>query len=195
MASAPTPSSTARTRSTADAQRAHILAAALAGFARAGYRATPVSEIAARSGVSPAYVFSLFSGKLGLFVATVDHCYELVSDALVAGGETAGSSTPQVVLDAMSDAYVQLISDRDLIMLQVHAQSACDVPEIRAAVQRGVAAVVRVVARVSGADPAAVQRFMAYGQLCHLIVQAELTEIREVWAETLTAGIRHSPDH
>ena len=37
----------------------------------------------------------------------------------------------------MSAAYVELIRDRNLIMLQVHAQSACDVPEIRDAVRRG----------------------------------------------------------
>ncbi|MBT2230257.1 TetR/AcrR family transcriptional regulator [Nonomuraea sp. NEAU-A123] len=159
--------------------------------AHAGYHATPVAEVAEAAQVSPAYVFRLFPGKLGLFVATVDHCYEQVAAALVKGGEAAESSAPDDVLAAMSAAYTELIRDRNLIMLQVHAQSACDVPEIRDAVRRGVARVVSAVSRVSGADPSAVQRFIAYGQLCHLIVQADLGAVNESWARTVSAGISH----
>lgn len=180
-----------RSRSTAEDQRKRIITSAVSGFAHAGYHATPVTTIAELAGVSPAYVFRLFPGKVGLFVATVEHCYDLVASALVEGGEAAGSASPDVILDSMTAAYVNLIGDRELIMLQVHAQSACDVPEIRDAVRRGVATVVQAVARVSGAEPLAVQRFIAYGQLCHLIVQAELSDLRESWAETLSAGIRH----
>ncbi len=180
-------------RSTAEVQRVRIVQAALPAFSGAGYHATPVATVAEAAGVSPAYVFRLFPGKVGLFVATVDHCYDRVVATLVEGGESAGSQDPGVVLGAMTGAYVELIRDRDLIMLQVHAQAACDVPEIRDAVQRGIAAVVRAVTRVSGADPAAVQRFVAYGQLCHLIVQADLVEVDESWARTVSAGIRH-PD-
>lgn len=178
-------------RSTADEQRTRIVAHALAGFSRAGYHATPVAGIAEAAQVSPAYVFRLFPGKLGLFVATIDYCYGQVASALLAGAETSSSSKPDDVLEAMSLAYVDLIRDRDLIMLQVHAQSACDVPEIRDAVHRGLATIVREVSRASGADPIAVQRFIAYGQLCHLIVQAGLDDVRESWAELITAGMSH----
>ena len=181
-----------RSRSTAEQQRTRILQSAVAVFAHAGYHATPVTEIAATAGVSPAYVFRLFPGKLALFVAAVNQCYTQVAEALVAGGEAAGSVGPDGILDAMSDAYVDLIGDRDLIMLQVHAQSACDLPEIREAVRAGVSLVVRAVTRVSGAEPAAVQRFIAYGQLCHLIVQADLHDLTDSWAETVTAGMRHN---
>jgi len=182
---------TSGTRSTAGEQRVKIVSRALAAFAHAGYHATPVAEVAEAAGVSTAYVFRLFPGKLGLFVATLDHCYDLVTAALVRGGEAAGAVGPDAVLAAMTTAYVDLIKDRNLIMVQVHAQSACDVPEIRDAVRRGMAKIVSAVTRVSGAEPAAVQRFIAYGQLCHLIVQADLFAIDESWARTLSAGIRH----
>jgi AcrR family transcriptional regulator len=178
-------------RSTAEVQRVKIVSRAVAAFAHAGYHATPVADVAAAAGVSPAYVFRLFPGKLGLFVATVDHCYEQVAAALVEGGEAAGTTDPDDVLAAMSAAYVALIKDRNLIMFQVHAQSACDVPEIQDAVRRGLAKVVGAVSRVSGAEPAAVQRFLAYGQLCHLIVQAGLGELDESWARTVSNGIIH----
>lgn len=178
-------------RSTAEDQRRRIVAQALVVFARAGYHATPVTDVASAAGVSPAYVFRLFPGKLGLFVAVVDHCYDLVAAAMTSGGEASASSGPDDVLAAMTEAYIDLIRDRDLIMLQVHAQSATDVPEIKAAVRRGIAAVVRAVSSISGAEPAAVQRFMAYGQLCHLIVQTDLYEVDEAWARVLNEGIRH----
>ncbi|WKK72276.1 TetR/AcrR family transcriptional regulator [Rathayibacter oskolensis] len=149
--------------------------------------------MAADAGVSPAYVFRLFPGKLGLFVAAVDRCYALVSSTLAAAGEASPSSDPADRLEAMSEAYIALVADRDLIRLQVHAQSACEVPEIREAVRRGLSELVRSVSVVSGADGPAVQRFLAYGQLCHLIVQAELDGVDSEWARIATAGIRH-PD-
>lgn len=182
-----------KSRSTAEAQRSKIISRAVPVFAHAGYHATPVAQVAEAAGVSPAYVFRLFPGKLALFVAAVEHCYKRVRIGLVASAEATTGTTPEEILAAMSDAYVDLIRDRDLIMLQVHAQSACDVPEIRAAVQRGLADLVTAVTNASRADALSVQRFIAYGQLCHLIVQADLTSIDEPWAHTVSAGIRH-PD-
>ncbi|PPH04243.1 TetR family transcriptional regulator [Rathayibacter sp. AY1G1] len=183
----PSPSS----RSTAEAQRERITAAALHVFARTGYAATPITEVAAEAGVSPAYVFRLFPGKLGVFVAAVDRCYEQVATTLAAAGEASPSSDPADRLEAMTVAYIDLIADRDLIMLQSQAQSACDVPEIREAVRRGISAVVRTVTVVSGADGPAVQRFVAYGQLCHLIVQTDLGGVDSEWARIVSDGIRH----
>ncbi|QHC64110.1 TetR family transcriptional regulator [Rathayibacter festucae] len=178
-------------RSTAEAQRERITAAAVHVFARTGYSATPITEVASEAGVSPAYVFRLFPGKLGVFVAAVDRCYELVASTLAAAGEASVSSDPADRLEAMTLAYIDLIADRDLIMLQSQAQSASGVPEIREAVRRGISTVVRTVSVVSGADGPAVQRFIAYGQLCHLIVQTDLGGVDSEWARIVSAGIRH----
>lgn len=178
-------------RSTADDQRTRIVARAVEVFARSGYRATPVADVATAAEVSPAYVFRLFDGKLGLFVAAVDACYGRVGDALVVGGEGSATSDPADRLAAMSAAYVALIADQTLIALQVHAQSACDVPEIRDAVRRGIRRVVEVVTAGSGADAAAVQRFLAYGQLCHLVVQAGLADVDTAWARVVDHGLSH----
>ena len=160
-------------------------------FARGGSRATPVADAATAAEVSTASVFRLFDGKLGLFVEAVDSCYDQVTAAVLAGADRASSNSPEDKLDAMSDAYVELVADRDLIALQVHATSACDVPEIREAVRRGLAKTTEAVTAASAADDDAVQRFMAYGQLCHLVVQAELYDLDSPWAETLSHGIRH----
>ena len=167
-----------------------IVARAVDVFAVSGYKATPVADVATAAKVSPAYVFRLFEGKLGLFVAAVDDCYAQVASALVAGVDDTGTAAER--LELMTQAYIELIRDRSLIALQVHAQSACDVPEIRAAVQRGLRELITSVTLTSGADAHSVQRFIAYGQLCHLIVQAEVSPIDETWAHTLSDGIRHA---
>lgn len=168
-----------------------IVARAVEVFARSGYKATPVADVATAAKVSTAYVFRLFDGKLGLFVAAVDDCYGQVAAAMIAGAEKSATSDPVDKLDAMTTAYVDLIRDRSLIALQVHAQSACDVPEIQDAVRRGISTVVRVVSRESGADDASVQRFLAYGQLCHLIVQAGISDVDAAWARLVDHDIQH----
>jgi AcrR family transcriptional regulator len=185
---------TARTgsRSTAEARRATVLQRAITVFARTGYHATPVADVADAADISTAYVFRLFDGKLGLFVAALDHCYTRVMWALADGADsTDADATPEEVLYAMGGAYAALIADRDLLMLQVHALSAADVPEIGAAVRRGFERVVTYAQERSGGDQAAVQRFIAYGQLCHLIVAADLGAVGAGWAQTLTTGMRH----
>ncbi|RFA21173.1 TetR/AcrR family transcriptional regulator [Subtercola boreus] len=191
MTTTPVATQSRGTRSTAEDQRLRIVARAVEIFSRSGYQATPVASVAAAAKVSTAYVFRLFDGKLGLFVSAVDDCYAQVAAALTAGAGRSVSETPTDRLDAMSLAYIELIRDRSLIALQVHAQSACDVPEIRDAVRRGISSVVHVVTQQSGADDDAIQRFLAYGQLCHLVVQAGLADVDTVWARTVDHGIRH----
>lgn len=188
----PTGGRSASLRSTSGAQRVNVVAQAVAVFAKNGYYATPVTDVAAAARISPAYVFRLFPTKLGLFVAAVEHCYELMRKTMERGAEAAdpGSDSEQL-LAAMGDAYVELIRDRSVLMLALHAQSASDVPEIRQAVQRGVGKVVETVSALSGARPYAVQQFMAVGLLCQLIVTADLDNVDASWARTLTAGIRH----
>ncbi|MCX5068967.1 TetR/AcrR family transcriptional regulator [Micromonospora lupini] len=178
-------------RSTAEARRATVLNAAVSAFARTGFHATPVTAVAAAAGISEAYVFRLFAGKLGLFVAAAGTCFERIVVALEAGAERAGDAGPEEVLEAMGDAYAELIADRDLLLFQVQAQAVTDVPEIAEAVRAGYKRVATFVRSRSGASDAQVQQFFAYGQLCHLIVTAGLEQVPEPWARALTAGIRH----
>lgn len=65
-------------RSTADARRSFITARAVSAFARRGYDATQVTEVAEAAGISQAYVFRLFDSKLGLFLAALEHCHERI---------------------------------------------------------------------------------------------------------------------
>ncbi|MBE3000812.1 TetR/AcrR family transcriptional regulator [Nocardiopsis sp. HNM0947] len=181
--------------STAEARKATVVASAIHVFAASGYLGTPISAVAEHAGISPAYVFKLFPGKKQLFVAALDRCFELIREALAEGAEAAASGEAEDVLDAMGGAYAALIADRDLLMLQVHALSAADVPEIGEAMRRGMAETTRFASSRSGGSARQVQRFIATGQLCHLVTTLELDRVDQSWARTLDMDIRHAaPD-
>jgi AcrR family transcriptional regulator len=179
--------------STSELRRPVVIDSAIRTFARSGYLGTSVAQVAVEAKISPAYVFKLFPSKEQLFVAALDHCFELVEQALAAGADSATDATPSVVLEAMGDAYADLIANRSLLMLQVHAQSAADVPEIGEALRRGLERITRFASSRSGASDPEVQSFIAFGQLCHLIVTTGIDGRGEHWARLLTEGIRH-PD-
>lgn len=179
------------TLSTAEARRRTAIDSAVTEFARTGYLGTPVTAVAHAAGISPAYVFKLFPSKEELFVAALDRCFDRILETLELGAATGADRSPLGILDAMGGAYAALIADRSLLMLQVHAQSAADVPEIRAGLRRGLERVTTFVADTSGAADADVQRFLAYGQLCHLIVTIGLDAEPPAWATAVVTGIRH----
>lgn len=169
-----------------------VAASAVREFSRGGYHGTTFADVGRESDISPAYVHKLFPSKERLFVAALEDAFARIVAALGDGAEQASEQTPDAVLDAMGAAYADLIADRDLLMLQVHAQSVAAIPQIGQALRAGVATVTRFVKSRSGASDDAVQRFMAYGQLCHLIVTAGIDDVPEEWATILSRGIRHS---
>lgn len=179
---------TQRSLSTAADRRVAIVSAALTAFSRGGYAGTTITDIAREAGISSAYVLKLFGGKEALFVAAVETCFERVEQTLAA---VPPAATPAAILDAMGDAYAALIADRTLLLIQVHAQSVADVPAIGDALRAGLARVTRFAKQHSGADDRDVQRFIAYGQLCHLVVTAGIADAGDDWARILTEGLRH----
>lgn len=179
------------TLSTADQRRQTVIASAITVFARTGYLGTPINAIAEHARISPAYVFKLFPGKLALFVAALNQCYDLIEAALTTGADASPSNDPADMLYAMGGAYAHLIANRDLLMMQVHAQSAADVPEISLAMRQGLARITTFAMDRSSGSPTQVQQFMAFGQLCHLITTLGLDTVDEPWSTALTDGIRH----
>ncbi|WP_165367987.1 TetR/AcrR family transcriptional regulator, partial [Phytoactinopolyspora endophytica] len=177
--------------STADARREAVVTSAVAVFAQSGYASTPIAAVAEHAKISPAYVFKLFPAKVALFVAALDRCYEQIVDALEKGATQAETQVPADVLHSMGASYAALIADRDLMMLQVHAQAATDVPEIAEAVRRGIARVTSFASSRSGGTATEVQQFIAFGQLCHLLTTLDVFGSEEPWAAALTEGIRH----
>ncbi|MFF1556272.1 TetR/AcrR family transcriptional regulator [Streptomyces sp. NPDC058279] len=180
-----------RQLSTAEERRETVLRTAIGAFAARGYWGTTTSEVAKAAGISQAYVYRLFPNKELLFTAVVEHCFVQVRAGLERAAADAEGSAPEVVLKAMGDAYARLISDNDLMLIQLHAQAAAvSEPAVREAVRRGYARLVEYV-RASGGTRAQVQEFFARGMLCHLIVSMGADEVDAPWTRTLAAGIRH----
>ncbi|OLT51739.1 TetR family transcriptional regulator [Cellulosimicrobium sp. CUA-896] len=177
-----------RALSTAADRRSEIVSAALTAFSRGGYAGTTITDVAREAGVSSAYVLKLFGGKKVLFVAALDKCFERIEEALAAA---PAGLTPVASLDAMGDNYADLIADRTLLLMQVHAQSVAMHPAIGDSLRAGLARITRFAKQRSGAADREVQRFIAYGQLCHLVVTSGIADLDDDWAHTLTDGLRH----
>ncbi len=167
-----------------------VIGKAVECFAKGGWAGTTYADVAAAAGISAAYVVKLFPRKELLFVAALDTCFDQIMNTLSEAASTA-SGDPAAVLDQMAEAYAHLIADRAILMMQVHAQSAAAIPAIGEALRLGLERLTMLVSTSTGADDDAVQRFMAYGQLCHLVVTSRIDQLDSPWARLLSAGIRH----
>ncbi|WP_258534597.1 hypothetical protein [Streptomyces sp. PT12] len=92
----------------------------------------------------------------------------------------------------MGLAYAELISDRDLLLLQLHGQAAAvSEPAVREAMRAGHARLVGYARGASEGSDAEVRRFFTVGALCHLVVSLGADEVDAPWTRTLNEGIRH----
>jgi AcrR family transcriptional regulator len=106
-------------RLTAAARRAQLIEIARAAFARRGYEATSVEEIAEHAGISKPIVYEHFGGKEGLYAAIVDQEVEQIV-ARITAAITAGSARERleqavlaflVYVKERPDAFAVLLRD------------------------------------------------------------------------------------
>ncbi|KAA5836213.1 TetR/AcrR family transcriptional regulator [Saccharopolyspora hirsuta] len=180
-------------RSTAEERRRAVIRSAVTVFARSGYTTSPVTKVAEHAGISSAYVMKLFPRKVDLFVAAIEDCYDRITEALEEAADQAGAAEPAETLGRMGARYAELIADRDLLLVQVQALAATQVPEIAAAVRTGYARITDLAMSRARATAEQAQEFIARGQLCHLLTAIDAFSTDETWAKTLTTGIRHTP--
>jgi AcrR family transcriptional regulator len=181
-----------RRLSTAEARREAVLEAAIPVFAQRGYYGTPTAQVATRAGISQAYVFRLFPTKEELFVAALDHGTEqILASFRKAVADTTGGT--DALIHALGMAYADLMRDRDLLMVQLHAQSACGEPAIKKALRRGLARQVDFVRSVTDGSPEQVQNFFAIGMLSHLILAVDAQMLDATWARTLVGSLFFHP--
>jgi AcrR family transcriptional regulator len=106
-------------------RREQILAAATQAFARAGFAATSLDDIAAQAGVSRAILYRHFDSKTDLYRAVLDRACERLARTVGTGDFTAGS------IDALVGAAAE---DPDGFRLLFH--HAAREPEFRAEMGR-----------------------------------------------------------
>ena len=169
-------------------RRPELLDAALVEFSRKGFYGTPTTAIAARAGISQAYLFRLYPTKEELYVACVAEAYGRVREEFARAGEPHRGDR-EAALDAMAEAYDAMLGEGDMLVNQLHSYAACQEPAIREAVHENFGAIVETVREVSGASDEEVQRFIAHGMLLNVIGAIGASERDEPWVKTMTCEV------
>jgi len=178
-------------RLTADERRVEIVEAAVRAFASGGLAGTSTEEIARLAGVSQPYLFRLFGTKRDLFLAAVDRAFTRIGDAFQHAALHPATDAPMgadPVLVAMGRAYGDLLADRSLLALQLHAFAACDDVEVRSFVRRRFSDLVTKVATLAGTSPSALRMFFAEGMLLNVAAAMDLAEADVAWQVICEGG-------
>jgi AcrR family transcriptional regulator len=168
------------TRLTADARRRLVLDAAVAAFARGGLEGTSTEAIARRAGISQPYLFRLYPTKKALFIATLEAAFERMVDTFE---QAARGLDDDTVLEAWALAYTDLLQDRQLLLIQLHAYAACSDPEIRAATRRAFRRMWSAISGLAGISGEELTRFVATGMLLSAAAAMGLDEVDQEWAQ------------
>jgi AcrR family transcriptional regulator len=159
---------------TGDERREAVLQVAIAEFAHTGLHGTSTEKIAAGAGISHPYLFRLYGTKKALFLACLERCHERLHETFTHAAEAAGDGDR---LAAMGKAYVDLLADREMLLLQLQGYAACDDDDVRATSSTGYAELWALVERLSGAAEEEVRAFFATGMLLNVAAAMELPQI------------------
>jgi AcrR family transcriptional regulator len=176
-----------RSLSTADERREDVLEAAMSVFAERGYLGTPTMAVAKAAGISQAYLFRLFPTKDDLVLAVVQRSCDEIVRAL-AGAAAAARSAGEEPLMAMGAAYRDLVTDRRLLLGQLHAHAAAaSMPAVAEAVRTCFARLTDVArAATDGrADDETLRSFMAHGMLINVMTAIGAGSVDEPWSRVL----------
>ena len=169
-------------RSTATARRDEILAAAVSEFAIHGLHGTSTEAIARRAGVSQPYVFRLFGTKKALFLATVNRGFDRTLSEFRAAAEQARAAG-QHPFDLMGARYIEMLADREQVLLQMQSYVASSDPDVRAVVQRRYGELYRWLESLEP-DRAYVHAFLSTGMFLNVAAAIDLPAIVDTddWA-------------
>ena len=171
-------------------RRAEVVEAAIKAFAVGGYAGTSTEEIARLAGVSQPYVFRLFGSKQALFMAAVGRGFEHVRESFAdAARNPLPVSDFHPVLAAIGARYGDLLKDRTLLRLQLHAYAASSDPVIRDFVRAEFAGLIASVAEASGVPVSELRTFFAEGMLMNVAAALELTEADVAWQSMCEGGL------
>jgi len=176
-----------RTLSTADERREAVLEAAMHLFARGGMHATTTLAVARAAGISQAYLFRLFPTKDDLVVAVAARCHERILSAFQAVTARAKASGDDP-MEAMGLAYLELMTDRELLTLQLHAQAASiDHEGVRDVSRDGFRRLFEHVRAHTDASDDEIRTFFARGMLINVMTAIDAGSVQDEWAQVISA--------
>lgn len=162
----------------AQERREQVLEAAMPVFARHGYEGTSTEDVAKAAGISQPYLFRLFATKRALFIELLERGFARVGSVFA---EAADGRTGTDALDAMGAAYMVMLADRDLLLMQLHSYAACEEPEIRAATRRAFSRLWQTVAEAAEVPTEDLVEFFAHGMLLSVVAAMDAADLRDAW--------------
>ena len=156
-----------------------MLKAAVAEFGRGGYAGTSTEDIAARAEISQPYLFRLFGTKRDLFIATMDLMHARIEKAF---RDAAAGRSGVDAMAAMGAAYQELLTERDLLLVQLHSYAASRDDKIRAAAREGLRHLWSVVGQLTGLPEDDLRAFFAQGMLLNVLAAVDASSLDESWA-------------
>jgi AcrR family transcriptional regulator len=162
------------TRQSSDARREELVEAAMTAFAQSGLHGTAVRTVTDAVGVTQPYAFSLFGTKKGLYLATIERCFDRIEATFRRAAKAAPKSKR---LKAMGLAYGELLMDRDTLQFQLQAYAAAGDPEVKAVVSKRYQELYELVQKLGGVGPKQAREFMETGMLCNLAVTLDLYDL------------------
>jgi AcrR family transcriptional regulator len=164
-------------------RRTAVLMAGLSAFAERGYYGTPTTEVAKLASISQPYIFKLFPTKEQLFIEVIEYSTDRILACFRRA--VAESVDASQTFKSLGQAFAQLAHGRDILMVQLHAQSACRESAIREAVRSSLRRQIEFVRAVTAGTDEEVRAFFSLGMLNHLNLAVGAQEVDEQWARTL----------
>jgi len=149
----------------ADERREQVLVAAVVEFADRGLEGTSTDAIARRAGISQPYLFRLYPTKKALFVAVVQRTFARCAETFRAAAQGLAGLEAK---EAMASAYLELLSDRTFLQVQMQAYAACSDHEVQSATRAGFSHLWDEAAVLSGLSEASIREFFAMGMLLNV---------------------------
>ena len=173
-------------RLSAEERREEIVQAAVVRFGATGLHGTSTETIARDVGVSQPYLFRLFGTKKELFLAAVQWGFRETLAAFRRAGEQA--QDPHDAFRRMGVAYLELVSDRRYLDIQMQAYAASADPDVRAVVQEAFGELVSEVVRHTRATPQQLAVFLGRGMLLNVTMSMGVTERETGWSAWVRDG-------
>ncbi|MDA8196325.1 MAG: TetR/AcrR family transcriptional regulator [Actinomycetota bacterium] len=165
-------------RKPAELRRKEIIEVAVAHFATMGFNATSTASIATDAGISQAYLFRIFPSKSQLISACIDYAFDRVEELLSAASQ--GLSGGDALL-AIGNAYLNYLSDKDLLRAQLQCYAAASDPEIGSLVRQRYKKLWAQVAEIDGIAKEEVRDLFAKGMLITVLAGIEIIDVDPKW--------------
>ena len=184
-----------RSRMKSEDRRELILDAALGVFGDFGYIGATTDQVARAAGVSQPYVVRMFGSKERLFLETLERAVARLRTAFRVA--IADTENPMGMQERVGRAYVDLVSDRGLLLTMMHAFVMGSDPMIGRASRECVLGVYTLLRDEAGFTPAEVHGFLAQGMLINTLVGVRMSddfETNPIAAELLQTALPQKLD-